>query len=323
MTTILPVVFHHGATEVGCLRSAEVHLTYCKSRHHFTDTLYLSVVIGFVIRSIWRVIILTLGIGLAYVSTFVAFPYLDKRLPFFIALIIVYIAIAYFALPALIRTLRLVVRPNHIPLYATTADGLPSDPVNIAVVTKSRRHFVHEMKKAGWFVSDKATLRNALREGYAILFDKPYPNAPFSPMYLFNRHFDIGFQMPHKPGGSPRHRHHVRFWQLVDRREDHGHFRFWAKHFRHFIRRDKTIWIGAATDDVNIFAIRWYNLQITHSTHPLHHRERDFLIESLEQAGGVKNISDVKAGEPFEIHSQQVGVSFVCDGRLSIVELKK
>ncbi len=279
--------------------------------------------IGFVIRSIWRFIILLLGIYLAYFSAFVLFPYLDKRLPFFIAVVLVYIGLAYFGLPALIRTLRLVVRGNHIPLYATTTDGLPSDPVNIAVVAKSRRHFVQQMKQAGWYVAEKATLRNTMREGYAILFDKPYPTAPFSPMYLFNRTFDIGFQIPHGENQSPRHRHHVRFWQLVNRRQDHGHFRFWARHFRRFIKREETIWIGAATDDLNPFGIRWYNLQITHSTHPLHHRERDFLISTLQENGSIKNVSEVRAGDPFEIRSQQIGVSFVSDGRLSIVELKK
>ena len=279
--------------------------------------------IGFVIRSIWRFIILALGFALAYFCAFVLFPYLDRRLPFFIALLIVYIALAYFGLPALFRTLRLVVRPNHIPLYATTTDGIPSDPVNIAIVAKSRHQFIRIMKRAGWYTADKASLRNTIREGYAILFNKPYPNAPFSPMYLFNRNFDVGFQIPHGENLSPRHRHHVRFWQLVDRRRDKGHFRFWIRHFRHFLRREQTVWIGAATNDLNPFGIRWYNLQLTHGVHPLHHRERDFLIKTLEDAGHIKAVSEVKAGDPFEMRSQQVGVSFVSDGRLSIVELKK
>jgi hypothetical protein len=196
----------------------------------------------------------------------VAFPFLDQRLPLFYALLLIYVGIAYFGLPALIRTLRLVVRPNHIPLYATTADGLPSDPVNIAVVAKSRRHFIAAMQSAGWNVSDKVTVRTTLQEAYAIVFAKPYPAAPFSPMYLFNRTFDIGFQIPYGKNGSPRHRHHIRFW---------------------------------------------------------HHRERDFVIDTLKKTKSVKGVSEVQAGEPFEIHSQQIGVSFVCDGRLKIVELKK
>jgi hypothetical protein len=190
------------------------------------------------------------------------------------------------------------------------------------VVAKNKRQFVKAMKKAGWYTADKASLRNTLREGYAILFNKPYPTAPFSALYLFNRPFDIGFQIPYGKNGSPRHRHHVRFWQLVDLKEDHGHFRFWVRHFRRFIGKEKTVWIGAAIDDVAIYGIRWYNLQVTHRTHPLHHRERDFLIKSLRDIKAIKSTSEVRAGDPFQIRSQQIGINFVCDGRLSVVELR-
>lgn len=280
--------------------------------------------IGFVIRTLWRLLVLALGIVLTYFVAFVAFPVLNSELPLYLVLLVLYIGVAYFGMPTLIRTWRLIIRPNHIPLYATTPDGIPSDPVNIAVVAKSRRQFISTMKKAGWYTADKATLRTALREAYAILFDKPYPNAPFSPLYLFNRTFDVGFQIPYGESGSPRHRHHVRFWQLIDLEtpSDDEHFKFWAKHFRRFIGREKTIWIGAAIDDTNIYAIRWYNLQITHNTHPLHYRERDYLIKTLREADSVKSVSEVKAGDPFQIQSQQIGRRFVCDGRLSIVELK-
>lgn len=280
--------------------------------------------IGFLLRSLWRLLVLALGTALAYFSAFVAFPALNSEMPFFIALLLLYIGIAYFGLPALIRTWRLIIRPNHIPLYTTTPDGIPSDPVNIAIIAKSRKHFVKIMEQAGWHTADKATFRTALREAYAILFDKPYPNAPFSPLFLFNRTFDIGFQIPHGTNGSPRHRHHIRFWQLIDLEtpKDDAHFKFWFKHFRRFIGRQQTVWIGAAIDDVNPYGIRWYNLQITHNTHPLHHRERDFVIDSLKKTKTIKNISEIKAGEPFQIHSQQLGNSFVCDGRLSVVELK-
>jgi hypothetical protein len=278
--------------------------------------------IRFVLRSMWRLVVLALGVGLAYLVVFVLFPYLDQRLPVFAALLLAYIILAYFGLPTLMRTWRVFVRPNHIPLYVTTRDGIPSDPVNIAIVAKSRHQFVKSMKRAGWYTADKATLRNSLREGWAMAFSKPYPTAPFSALFLFNRPFDLGFQIPYGKNGSPRHRHHVRFWQLVDSKQDHGHFRFWVRHFRKFIGREKTVWIGAAMDDINPYGVRWYNLQITHRTHPKHHRERDLIIKSLQKTGHVAEISEVQAGSPFEMRSQQIGNSFISDGRLKIVELK-
>lgn len=278
----------------------------------------------FVLRSLWRLVVLALGIALAFAVVAIAFPYLDRRLPLFIAILVLYVGLAYFALPALLRTWRLLIRPNHIPLYVTTRDGIPSDPVNIAIVTKSRHQLIRAMKKAGWYTADKATFRSGLREAYAILFDKPYPTAPFSNLFLFNRPFDIGFQIPYGKNDSPRHRHHVRFWQLIEpTKQDHGHFRFWLKHFKKFMGLEKTIWIGAAIDDTNALGIRWYNLQITHRNHPLHYHERDFIIDSLRQADLIKEVSEVKAGDPFNMRSQNIGVNFVSDGRLSIVELAK
>jgi hypothetical protein len=274
----------------------------------------------FLLHTLWRLLVLALGVALVY-GVFVVVPYLDRRLPFFVALLVAYIGVAYFALPAIVRFWRVIVKPDHIPLYATTADGWPSDPVNIAIVAKSKRHFIKCMKKSGWYTADKATIRNSIREAWAILLDKPYPNAPFSNLYLFNRTFDIGFQIPYGTNKSPRHRHHVRFWQLIDRKQDHGHFSFWVRHFRRFRGKNKTIWIGTAIDDVGTYGIRWYNLQITHSTHPLHHQERDFLIKTLEEKGSVAKASEIKAGEPFEIHSQQIGMSFISDGKLKIIEL--
>lgn len=277
--------------------------------------------IRYVLRFLWRLVILALGVGLAYLAVFILFPYLDSRLPIFFAILLVYIGVAYFGLPALIRTWRLFIRPNHIPLYVTTRDGIPSDPVNIAIVAKSRRQFIKAMEAAGWHKADKATLRTGLKEAYAILFNKPYPTAPFSNLYLFNRPFDIGFQIPYGKNGSPRHRHHVRFWQLTEMAEDHGHFRFWVRHFRRFIGREKTIWIGAAVDDTSPYGIRWYNLQITHKTHSKHYHERDFIIKTLKKADQVKATSEIKAGEPFAMRSQQFGTSFISDGRLLIVEI--
>lgn len=265
--------------------------------------------------------VLTLGVWLAYLAVFDLFPFLDRRLPIFFALLLVYIAVAYFGLPALLRAWRVFIRPNHIPLYVTTRDGLPSDPVNIAVVAKSRHQLVRAMKKAGWAGADKENLRNTIRAGWAMALNNPYPTAPLSALYLFNRPFDVGFQIVYGKNGSPRHRHHVRFWQLVDRRQDHGHFRFWVRHFRQFIGREKTVWIGAATDDNSVYGIRWFNLQPTHRSHPEPQKERDLIIETLKKAGHINLVSEVQAGEPFRMQAQSIGNNFICDGKLKIIEL--
>jgi hypothetical protein len=59
------------------------------------------------------------------------------------------------------------------------------------------------------------------------IFNKPYPTAPFSTLYLFGRGQDIGFQKA--IDNSPRKRHHIRFWalSLVRAEETLGTASFW------------------------------------------------------------------------------------------------
>lgn len=280
--------------------------------------------LGLALRLLWRVMVFALLVFLTYTTFFVAFPYLDRRLPFVVAVLVVYILIAYFVLPTVIRFWRLVIKPDHIPRYVTTPDGWPADPVNIAVVARSKRHFIKAMKKAGWHTADKATLKNSLREAYALLFAKPYPTAPFSTFYLFGRPFDIGFQIPYGKNGSPRHRHHVRFWQLHDLpgQEDNKDFAYWFERVRHLFAGRQTVWIGAAIDDKDITGIRWRNLQLTHGNAAEHTKERDYIINTLSQHGLVKKVSSVKDGEPFKMRSQNIGTTFIVDGYIKVVELR-
>jgi hypothetical protein len=271
----------------------------------------------FFLRTVWRLLVLALTVSLAYITAFVLFPFLDARAPLIIVLLLLYGFVAYFGIPTLVRIWRLVIKPNHIPLYATTGDGWPSDPVNIAVIAGSRRHLVKAMKQAGWYKADKPSFKNTLREGYSILFDKPYPTAPFGKLYLFGRKSDIGFQIPYGKNKSPRKRHHVRFWQLgVKGMDIHHHEAFWVKLLKRFLGQEKTVWIGAAIDDIDIKGVRWRNLQITHSVHSEHHRERDYIIDTLEKESLVKKVYTVKSGEPFTLRD------FIVDGTLRVVELK-
>lgn len=280
--------------------------------------------ITFLLRVLWRSLVFALLILLTYLTFFVAFPYLDRRLPIVLVVLLTYIAVAYVVLPTVIRFWRLVIKPNHIPRYVTTPDGWPADPVNIAVVARSKRHFVKSMKQAGWYTADKATLKNSLREAYAVLFDTPYPTAPFSTFYLFGRPFDIGFQIAYGQNKSPRYRHHVRFWQLQDLpgAKDDAHYAYWFQRARHLFRRRQTIWIGAAIDDSGPLALRWRNFQLTHANDAEHTKERDFIIQTLTDFGLVKRLSSLKDGEPFTMRSQNIGTSFIVDGYITVVELR-
>lgn len=271
-----------------------------------------------------RTLIFTLVASLAF-GTVGFFPYLDDKLPFWLAALVTYSVLAYVGIPAAMRIFRVFDQPNHVPTYSVTSDGWPSDPVNVAILARSEREFKLAMKQSGWCVADKGTWLQKLREGYALLFDKPYPAAPFSSLYLFGRKQDLGFQIP--AGNSPRRRHHIRFWHvthedLLDLREAHEHEGFWRRLFKKFWQRELQLWVGTASYDAAPVAIIWRNGQLTHKIDPNVNTERDFLLMTLEQAGVVKTINPIKAGEPYRGRGQTIGITVISDGFVKLCELK-
>ena len=281
--------------------------------------------IGVMLRLLWRVFVGVVAVGLAYGTVFSFYPYLDNHLPLLINLIIIYIVVAYIGIPLIVRLWHLVLRPRHLPLYAVSADGWSSDPVNIAIVCRNQHQLKQEMKRAGWHVADKATLRNSTRLIFAFMLKRSYPTAPFSSLYLFGRRQDIGFQIQTGTPPTPRHRHHVRFWQLLPDEDinTHQHTTFWQNIFQLFQAQKRQIWIGTATHDVGPFALRVRNLQVTHQIDYRTDIERDFVINTLKETKAILRRETVPAGEPLTFRGQTFGVNIVTDGTLQLIELKK
>lgn len=282
--------------------------------------------INALLRTLWRSLVLLVGIILIWVTLFIVIPYADLRLPVFVVLLLIYMVFAYIIIPTLIRILRILDKPNHIPLYAITPDGWPSDPVNISIVASSREQLSNAMARAGWYQADPPTLKNNLRAVYAMLFSRAYPEAPFSQLYLFGRPFDIGFEKPANPDMSPRSRHHVRFWRLEEPTDDKHfpHFDFWHKKVKHLLGIEKEIWIGAAIKDTSIFGIRWRSGSITHQISVDVDAERDLIISDLSRVRQVRTVDVVPAGKPFSFRGQTLrrGGPLICDGTLTVVDLR-
>ncbi len=273
----------------------------------------------------WRLSTALLVVGLAYATTFLLVPYLDRSLPVFWSVLVGYMVFAYVLLPLVLRFWQIVFRPERIPRYVTTPDGWPADPVNIAIIARNQRHLIAAMRRSGWNKADHSTLTNMIREAYAIIFNKNYLTAPFSAFYLFGRKFDIGFQRPIAGKSCPRHRHHVRFWQLIEEPviDKNDHFAYWLSRLRHLIGRRRTVWIGAAIEDTQPLGLRWRNLQLTHHNSRDHTKERDFIIGSLSESGSVRSVHTIQDGEPFSMRSQNIGTSFIVDGNIKVVVLKR
>ena len=104
-----------------------------------------------------------------------------------------------------------ILQRKRVPSYTITGDGLPGDPVNVALVGT-----VQQLRSAfanlGWSEADRLGLASSWDMIRAFVFNSPYPTAPFSTLYLFGRGQDIGFQKA--IDDSPRKRHHIRFWAL-------------------------------------------------------------------------------------------------------------
>lgn len=278
-----------------------------------------------VIRIVWRILVFSLGAVLLWFALFTALPYADERMPQYIALLILYCVFAYGVIPLLFRLLRLFIKPDHIPLYVVSGDGWPSDPVNLALVVRSKRHLQDAMQNAGWVEADPLTFRTGWRELISIVFNTPYPAAPLSNLYLFGRSQDIGFEISTNRAKSARTRHHVRFWKLDEPQHgtDDGSGRlFWRRKLEHLLGIDSEIWIGAATEETHPIDIRWRNGQLTHGGNHDADRERDFIINSLYKAKHVARVRTSKPGKQITFRGQQFRTIYVTDGSIKVVDIK-
>lgn len=269
-----------------------------------------------------RLFILLLGLLLVWFTVFNVYPFADDRLPWAIAVLATYCFVAYIGLPALLRIWQALHRHQHVPTRTQAADGWAVDPINLVILAKNKKELMWALQKAGWHLADEPTVVNRLRLIYAVLFNRPYPNAPFGTYYVFGRKQDMGFQM--QLSNSPRHRHHIRFWRLGTTMLDgeHEHHGFWRKLLKNFLTKQKGVWVGAAILDRGI-NVRWRNLQIDHGVDSNTVAERDFAVHSLRHAGVLKDAIGIKAGEPLRTRHQGLGETIIADGYVKLCELKR
>lgn len=262
-----------------------------------------------------RVAVFAIGAVSIWLIVFVIFDVADNRLPLLLAAAVTYGLGAYVVLPRAVRIGLRVLKQGRVPSYTLTGDGLPGDPVNIALIG-SYRELAAAFAKAGWSEADKLGLLSSLRMVQSFLLNRPYPTAPFSTLFLFDRGQDIGFQLP--IGDSPRKRHHVRFWGLPAQRVQAtlGDPEFWRGSARP-ADDEQALWVGAATRDTG-FSLTRLTFQITHATDSDTNEERDFLMEALARAGLVTNVRSYEPGERVSIGRVN---RYVTDGFVAVAEL--
>lgn len=272
----------------------------------------------FVLRFGKRLFVLLPGILIAYLSVRDIFPYIDKRLPDIISILVTYMLAAYVLVPALIRLFRIIWPPNHLPLYCVTPDGFASDPLNVGIIG-TRRELISAMEKTGWYVADPYTPQNVARHILSTVFGWPYKNAPMSRLYLFGRKQDIGFEIPVKGMGG---RHHVRFWATTFNEEKRLTVRsiHWHRRSKH-VFGDNLLWVGAASRDIGIAPIR-HNMQLTHMIHPDTNSERDLIVKRLKDIGLVQKAHSVKLDDPYRLANRALRGYLHTDGMMTVIHLE-
>ena len=162
------------------------------------------------IRWLRRFAVLGLGIVGVWFIVFVR-RITDRRLPTILALSLTYAIAAYVILPRMVRMGLKILQRKSVPSFTLTGDGLPGDPVNLALIGEFER-LRAAFARAGWIEADPLNVRSSRGMAVAFVLNRPYPAAPFSSLYLFGRKQDVGLQKAIDM--SPRKRHHIRFWAL-------------------------------------------------------------------------------------------------------------
>lgn len=255
-----------------------------------------------IIRLIQRLTILALGIVCIWLIVDV-FKFVDRRAPTILALCLTYAFAAYIILPRAVRTGLKVLQRNHVPRFTVTGDGLPGDPVNLALVgtfDQLRGAFA----KAGWIEAAPLNLASSWHMARAFVLNRPYPAAPFSTLYLFGRGQDVGFQKA--IDDSPRKRHHVRFWAQNDE----------AQNGLTLMTHDRrALWVGAGTRDTG-FSLTRLTFQITHATDSDTNAERDFIIDELTRCGVIRHATLFKPGDKLARVNH-----YIADGEIAVAEI--
>ena len=266
------------------------------------------------VRLVQRLMVLGLGIVCVWLVAFV-FRFTDQRTPTLIALGATYAVAAYVVLPRVVRMSLKILKRKSVPSFTLTGDGLPGDPVNLALVGDFER-LRTAFANAGWREADPLGLKSSWGMAVAFVLNRPYPTAPFSSLYLFGRKQDIGFQKAIE--GSPRKRHHIRFWALaIERAEETVNTaEFWLNADRPPVDAP-ALWIGAGTRDTGL-SLTKFTFQFTHATDSDTDAERAFILEELKRSGAIGEVRWHKEGERLNLGKVN---HYVADSEVAVAML--
>jgi hypothetical protein len=213
---------------------------------------------------------------------------------------IAYLLVAYLLLPTFWTHYEHQKRLAGLPMVTRTAQGIPGDPINVGLIGDDK-DVLCAMQAAGWYPADPVTLKSSIAIVGSVLLDRPYRAAPVSSLYYLGRREDLAFEKP--VGGSADHRHHVRFWKVLEKGAE-----------------DRPVWLGDATFDRSV-GISNYTGAITHHIAADIDSERMVLATDLETAGMVDAKYQVTGIGPTVAGRNGGGDVYYTDGEVWILRL--
>ena len=217
-----------------------------------------------------------------------------------IAVPIAYFLLAYLVLPAVWKHHEHEPGLASLPMVTRTGDGIPGDALNVGLVG-NKEDITRAMHAAEWYPADPITLRTSVEIIGSAVFDRPYHDAPVSPLYYQGEKEQLAFEKP--DGKSADRRHHVRLWQVLEKGTD-----------------GRPVWLGSITFDRGV-GLSHDTGQVTHHIAPNIDAERDLLMHDLREAGMVEAFFQISGVGPTLFGRNGEGDPYYTDGEIDVARI--
>ena len=213
---------------------------------------------------------------------------------------VLYGLLAYFFIPLTWRHFEHQKGLAGLTMVTRTSADIPGDPINVGAVG-SKEDLLCAMHAAQWFPADPVTWRSSIEIAGSVLLNRPYREAPVSPLFYQGKRAEFAFEKP--AGKSADRRHHVRLWKVLDQGEE-----------------GRAVWLGAVTYDRGV-GFSHHDGRITHHIGRDIDAERDMLIADLTAAQAVVSLYEVTGIGPTFDGRNGGGDLYYTDGEIKIAVL--
>src|SRR5712675_2480650 len=216
------------------------------------------------------------------------------------AIAVAYLMLAYVLLPILWAHHEHEPGLASLPMVTRTGAGIRGDALNVGLVGV-KEDVLRAMHEAGWFPADPITLRTSIDIVGSVVLDRPYHDAPVSPLYYDGKKEQLAFEKP--DGRSADRRHHVRLWQVLEKGTS-----------------GRPVWLGSITFDRAV-GLSHDTGQVTHHIGPNIDAERDLLMHDLRAADLVEAFFQISGVGPTLFGRNGEGDPYYTDGEIDFSSL--